>query len=151
MNTLKLKVLLILTNRPLWQHVRQSMLIWIATSFLGSAFLWATGFIGLKLMEVLMLSLVFSAPAVACLIPTLHFVSTINNRGKRIVTSLISLPILCALIIAFFLHITRHYPISQTQLLNLLLPYIFAAHACFFFIARKTILAKAWPKKYSQP
>jgi hypothetical protein len=143
MNTLKMKVLLIIANQNLWLRVRQSLLIWITTSFLGSAFLWATGFIGLKLIEIFMLSLVFSGPAIACLIPILHFVSTIAHRGKRIVTSLISVLILCAVIIAIFLHITRHYPISQAQLLNLLLPYIFFAHVCFFLIARKTILAKA--------
>jgi hypothetical protein len=138
-----MKVLLIIANQRLWQRVRQSLLIWITTSFLGSTFLWTTGFIGLKLIEVFMLSLVFSGPAVACLIPTLYFISTIPYRGKRIVTSLVSIFILCALIIAIFLHVARHYPISQVQLLNLLLPYIFSAHICFFLIARKTILAKA--------
>jgi hypothetical protein len=143
MNTLKMKVLLIIANQSLWGRVRQSMLIWLTTSFLGSVFLWATGFIGLKLVEIFMLSLVFSGPAVVCLIPILGFVSTIHHGSKRIVTSLISLLILCGLVIAIFLYITRHYPLSEGQLLNLLLPYVIAAPICFFLIARKLILAKA--------
>lgn len=137
-----MKVLLILTNQPLWQRVRQSLLIWIATSFLGSVFLWATGFIGLKLVEIMMLSLVFSGPAVACLIPTLYFISSISDRSKRIITSLISVLALCVLVIAIFLYIIRHYPITEDGLLHLLLPYVLAAPACFFLIAHKMILVR---------
>jgi hypothetical protein len=144
MNTLKIKVLLILilTNQQLWQRVRQSLLIWITTNFLGSVFLWTTGFIGLKLFEIMMISLVFSGPAAACLIPTLHFISPIPDRGKRIITSVISMLVLCALVIAIFLHIIGHYPIPEGGLLYLLLPYVFAAPACFFLIAHKMILDK---------
>jgi hypothetical protein len=143
MNTLKMKVLLILANQTLWQRVRQSLLIWVATSFLGSVFLWATGFIGLKLFEIVMLSLVFSGPAVVCLIPTLYFISSISDRGKRIITSLISVLVLCVLVIAIFLHIIRHYPITEGGLLYLLLPYVFTAPACFFLIAHKMILTRS--------
>jgi Flp pilus assembly protein protease CpaA len=132
MNTLKMKVLLILANQTLWQRVRQSLLIWIATSFLGSVFLWATGFIGLKLFEIVMLSLVFSGPAVVCLIPTLYFISSISDRGKRIITSLISVLVLCVFIIAIFLHIIRHYPITESGLLYLLLPYVSQHQLAFF-------------------
>jgi hypothetical protein len=143
MNTLKMKVLLILISQTLWQRVRQSLLIWIATSFVGSVFLWATEFIGLKLFEIVMLSLAFSGPAVVCLIPALYFISFVSDRGKRIITSLISVLVLCVFIIAIFLHIIRHYPITESGLLYLLLPYVLAAPVCFFSVAHKMILARS--------
>lgn len=145
MNTLKIKVLLVLTNITLWRHVRQAFSIWISTSLLASAFLWVTEIIGLRLSEIIIASLVFSAPTVALLVVILYFLSTIQVRMKRIAFAGTAILLTCAFVITAFLYIARHYPLSNIQLISLLCPYVISAEASCFLFARNLIFLKPKP------
>jgi hypothetical protein len=142
MNTLKMKVLLILINTALWQRIRQSLLIWISTSLLGSFFHWTTGISGMHFGQVVILSLVFSTPALICLFPILYFLQSISTLGKRIVFAIASVLLSCIIVIAIFLGITRHYPFEEFQLTYLLLSYVISAELSFFLVAQKLIFSK---------
>ena len=61
MNTLKLKVLLIIANQRLWRSFAKSLLVWIATALVGS--FTVCGFTGTTPNAfVISLSLLFSIP-----------------------------------------------------------------------------------------
>ena len=143
MNTLKLKVLSILIINSFWQRLGQSFCIWTATSFLGATVLWITGMIGLKLSEIFLLSLVLSSPALVCLILLLYILSSINSRRKRIIFSFTAILASSIPVIAIFYKVAKHYPLSEFQMISMMAPYVVAAEASFFLIARKLILTKS--------
>lgn len=98
MNTLKLKVLLILTNAHLWRSVRRSFLIWFFTAVTGCTIVHII-FSQSLIMEAYGMSLLCSSPAIFIAIPVLYFIPRFQSRFMRIGFALCSILATCAAII----------------------------------------------------
>ena len=98
--------------------------------------------IGFKLIEILMVSLVFSIPALVVLVPNFYLFDFITEPRNRIVYAFLSTLALCAVVIGFFINVIYEYPVSEHKLFIGLLPYVLASELSTFFVARKFILKK---------
>jgi hypothetical protein len=123
-------------------NIRSSVVIWFCTAVLGSSFLWISGIIGLKFYEILILSLVFSAPSVFFLIVNLRLLACLPHQPQRIVHAIISIFLVCLVVIRIFLWVIDGYPLETHQIILLLAPYVVAAQVSFLFVARNLILKK---------
>ena len=139
MNTLKMKVLLILFNKRFGAHLLRSVLIWLVTAIVGTcivgiafqvfeavASLWAIG-----------LSLLFSSPAIILALPVLYALPFIENRSARVAFAVISVVVVSMIIIGFVSTFFRG-DFSFTVLM--LSPFIPSALVCLFLIAGKQIM-----------
>ena len=122
--------------------IKRSIGVWLSTALLGSLYLWASETIGLQLYEIVILSLVFSAPATVFLIPNFYLLRGMRKLGQRIGYSFLSVLLLSLLIISLFLLLIKGYPLTRQQLAALILPYIIAAEISFFVVAMKIIIQK---------
>src|SRR5687768_13629565 len=120
--------------------ITRAFLIWLTTSILASLINWLNQTTGLGLPEVILLSLIFSLPALIFLMPVLYLLESIGDQKHRILYSFVSVLTLCLMVVLVFLQITNRFSIDKTTIINLLMPYFFAAEASFFIIARKLIL-----------
>ena len=123
MITLNLKVLLINANRTFGF----TTLVWITTGLAGSLALVPSAVIGLPFYQLLILSLVFSTPAFLVISPALWFQPSFRTKVSRFFY-LVSIAILsCIAVIAFFLFVTKGYPLERGLILSILTPYVISA------------------------
>lgn len=120
--------------------ILKSILIWLSTNLLGSTFHWINETIGLSLLDVTALSLIFSLPALAFLIPNFYVLKAVSGKYKRFAYATLSTLALSLIVTYVFWEFTRDYNFPDGLLIVILLPYMFAAELCFFLIARKVIL-----------
>ena len=128
-------------NNAFLNIICRSLLIWLATSFLASCFHAITETIGLRLDEFMLLSLLFSLPALLFLIPNFYILNIVVGKNNRILYSFISVLMLCLLVVALLLTLANGY-FEKEMLYRLLLPYIVSAEISFFLFTRNVILIK---------
>ena len=134
-----MKVLLKTLKRSA-NHIKRSLGIWLLTGALGSFYLWYSDIIGLPYHEILILSLVFSGPAIMLLIPNFHLLQQLPTMAMRIGYSFLSVLFFCLLIALLFLMLINGYPLERNEIVTLMLPYTVAAEVSFFVVSRKLIL-----------
>jgi hypothetical protein len=118
-----LKVLLKNANRTFGF----TTLVWITTGVTGTAALAPTGVIELPFYQLLILSLVFSTPSFLVISPALWIQPPFPTKFSKFLY-LISIAVLsCIAVIAFFLFVTRGYPLERDLILSLLTPYVISA------------------------
>ena len=123
MFTLNLKVLLKNVNRTFGF----TTLVWITTGLAGTLALIPTGVIGLPFYQLLILSLLFSTPAFLVISPALWFQPVFRTKMLRFFY-LVSIAMLsCIAVIAFFLFVTKGYPLERDLMLSILTPYVTSA------------------------
>ena len=142
MNTLKLKVLLILTNRHLGWSLSRALVVWFFTCLIGSAIHCAV-YATFPLIEAFVLSLIFSSPVLLLVIPTLYLLPSIQSISVRILFSFTSIFIGCALIIGV---VSKAFNLDFEMVSEELFAFIPSAVASYFFIARKQILKSSFLK-----
>ena len=130
MNTLKLKVLLILLNRCLWKSVMQSVLIWLLTCITGCT-IWFALFSEPPKIQAYFLSLAYSSPAIVIAVLVLYFLPFIQSIPVRVVLAIISILATCSLIIGFMGFKSGDYGL----IVLILSPFIFSSIIWFFLIA----------------
>lgn len=139
MNTLKTKVLLILSNRHLHRSVSRAMSIWVATCLSGCLILYAFEFLLFPPVESIILSLLFSSPALLIAIPFLYHLPSLPTILSRIASAAGIILLTSGGVIGFaaiFFHL-RYFEVAEV-----LLPFIPSALVCFVLIARKQIITK---------
>ena len=136
MNTLKMKVLLIIANNHLWQSVRHAFLIWFVTGIIGCTFVYVLES-AIPPWESYVLSLLFSSPAIMLAVLVLYFLPSFLTIRARIGFAMIGILSACLIIIGL-VSIVFRIPYSVVTIT--LLPFIPSATFCFFFIARKQFL-----------
>lgn len=138
-----MKVLLILSNRHLFRAVGQAILVWLSANLAGCAILCVLGFFLLQspgeFIQGLVLSLIFSSPAVLIAAWVLYTLPSFNNIFKRTTLSLVSILITSALIIWI---VAVVFDLGYIAVAQVLYPFTLSAIACFFFIARKQIITR---------
>lgn len=130
-------------------YLTLSMLTWLSTNALGASIIAVNKLFGLGFAETLIVSLLFSAPAVFGLIACCYHLRTIRNRRKRITWALlengaiVALIVICFLILAWrfneFKYFLRYYPNSLSDYFILIVPFAVSAPLCFLLIANKLI------------
>lgn len=137
MSTLKMKVLLILSNRYLHRAVWQALMIWITTCLGGCVTLYAFEFLMFPPLKAFVLSLIFSSPALLVAIPFLYHLTAIQDMLTRI-TSAISIILFTSGAIVGF--VAMFFNLRYSDVAKSLLFFIPSALVCFFLIAWKQIL-----------
>lgn len=139
MNTLKMKVLLIMSNRHLHRSVGQSILIWIITCLGGCMTLYASGVLLFPPVKSIFLSLLFSSPALLIAIPFLYHLTALPSILSRIASSigviLCTSAVITGLVAELFK--LRYFEVAET--LIIFVPF---ALTSFFLIARKQVQSK---------
>ncbi|HEY0741137.1 MAG TPA: hypothetical protein VGD40_06725 [Chryseosolibacter sp.] len=123
MSTLNLKVLLNIASRSLGATV----IIWLVTSFFGTAALAPTDVIGIPFYQILILSLVFSTPAFFIIAPALILRPALRTRLVKYVYVASVAILSCVAVIGFFLVVTNGYPLEVDVTLRILTPYVITA------------------------
>jgi hypothetical protein len=138
MNTLKMKVLLILSDRYLHRSISRAVFIWVATCIVGCLVLYALEFLVFPPVESIILSLIFSSPALVIAIPFLYHLSSFPTILSRMVSAtgiiLLTSGGIIGLVAMFFE--LRYFEVAEA-----LLPFIPSALVCFSLIARKQIIS----------
>lgn len=142
MNTLKTKVLLLLSNRHLFRSVGKALMIWLSANLAGCAILCTLGFFflqsPLEFIQGFVLSLIFSSPAVVIAARVLYMLHSFNTIFKRTILSTVSILVTSAIIIWL---VAAVFHLEFTAAARVLYPFTLSAITCFFFIAWKQITA----------
>jgi hypothetical protein len=120
----------------------RSLLIWAATCIMASCFHGISENIDLNPVDVTILSLLFSLPALFFLIPNFYLLNSVIGKNNRIIYAIISILMLCLVVVVVFLIFTDGYSFEKGMLFRLLLPYILSAEISFFLFAGRFILVK---------
>lgn len=139
MNTLKMKVLLILSNRHLHRAVSQAMITWIATCIVGCLVLYTFDLPVLMPTESIVLSLIFSSPALLIAIPFLYHLTSLPTVLSRIASAVAIILITSGGIIGL---VAVFFDLRYIEVAEALLAFIPSALICFALIARKQLLSK---------
>jgi hypothetical protein len=139
MNTLKMKVLLFLSNRYLHRSVSRAVFIWAATCIAGCLILYAFEFLVFPPAESILLSLVFSSPALLIAIPFLYHLPSLPTVISRIASAAGIILLTSAGVIGF---VAMFFNVRYFEVAEALLPFIPTALVCFGLIARKQIASK---------
>lgn len=131
MNTLKMKVLLIMINRHLWWSVGRAFLIWITTAVLGSFIL--TGPDPFGMMIFTMIGLLYTSPACIVAIPVIYFLPRIQSRIFRAVFCALAILSVSLITIAVY---SIAYNMSFTEVMKDAFPFIIAAVFSVFLMLR---------------
>jgi hypothetical protein len=147
MNTLKMKVLLILSNRYLFRATGKAILVWLSANLMGCAILYGLGFFFLQspvdFITALILSLIFSSPAVLIAAWVVYVLPSFSNIFKRTLLSLASILATSAFIIWI---VAEVFGLEYIEVARVLYPFTLAAIACFFLIVRKQITSTVYFK-----
>lgn len=136
-----MKVLLFITNTHLWRSVGRALLIWLITGILGCLIFYGVDSRLLPLVKSIILSLVFSSPAVVIAVPLLYHLYRLPSLWLRLLVSLATILIVSACIIAI---VSIVFSLYYTEVAEALLPFIPAAFVCFLLVAHKQ-LTKSYP------
>lgn len=141
MNTLKMKVLLMLSNRYLHRSVWRAILVWFTTNLAGCTLLRLLGFFFLQsdvdFVSGLILSLIFSSPALFIAAWVIYKLPEFSTWRKRISVSLLAILLTSASIIAF---VAQFFQLPYPEVASVLYPFTLSAIAIFFLINRKQIV-----------
>jgi hypothetical protein len=139
MNTLKMKVLLILINKQFGNYLFRSALIWFATGIVGTLIV-GIGFQVFDIISTLWaigLSLAFSSPAIILALPVFYTLPFIENQFARVAFAVAAVVIVCMIIIGVA---STFFTESFSFAALMLYPFIPSALVCFFLISGKQIL-----------
>lgn len=140
MNTFKMKVLLIMSNRYLFRAVGKAIMVWLSANLAGCAILWALGFFFLQspvdFIAGLILSLIFSSPAVVIAAWVVYALPSVNSIFRRTLLSLVSIAATSGIIIGI---VAAFFQLNYIEVAVVLYPFTLSAIVCFFLIARKQI------------
>ncbi len=142
MNTLKMKVLLMMSDRYLYRAVRQALLIWISTCIGGCAVLYSTELLMFPPATSIILSLIFSSPALLVAVPFLYHLSSFPTVLSRIASATGLILFTSAGVIGF---VSVFFNLRYAEVAETLLLFIPTAFACFILIAWKQ-LTKSYVK-----
>jgi hypothetical protein len=138
MNTLKLKVLLLFSNKHLGWSISRSLLIWIFTCFTGSA-IHCGLYNAFPLPQAFVLSLLFSSPVLLLAMPTLYALPFLPSISSRLGISSTVILVACSTIIGF---VSIFFNLPFEAVAVELFPFLPAAMACYYIITRKQLLKK---------
>jgi hypothetical protein len=139
MNTLKMKVLLILSNHQFWKQLLRSSLIWFVTGIMGTLIV-GTVFHVFEIFNTALafgLSLLFSSPAIILALPVLYALPSIENRFARLAFVTTAVLTVSTIIIGV-VSVVFGENFSFTALM--LSPFIPSALVCLFLISGKQIM-----------
>lgn len=139
MNTLKMKVLLFFSNHYLHRAFGQAMLIWIITCLGGCVVLYWLEGLPLPPILSILLSLLFSSPALLIATSFLYHLTSLSTRLIRVFSAIALILLTSAAITALvtiFFHL-RFYDVAETLLI-----FIPFALVSFFLVARKQVQSK---------
>ena len=138
MNTLKMKVLLILTNRQLWNSILQALLIWSTTAVAGCTFVYIIELINppFTVWESYALSLVFSSPAILVAATVIYYLPSFSSVPKRITFGVGSILLVSAGIIGL---VSIVFKVEYELVAITLLPFIPSAILGFFLFTGKQL------------
>lgn len=131
-----MKVLLILTNIHLWRSAGRALIIWCATALVGCLILYRTGSLPFPPPHAIILSLIFSSPALVIAVPVLYYLHTFSSAMLRIVFSTGAILLACGLIVGI---VSVVFSLQFGEVLYALLPFVPAAILSFFLISYKQI------------
>ena len=132
-----MKVLLILSNRPLHRSVSQAMLIWIATCLGGCLVLYAFEFLLFPPVESVALSLIFSSPVLLIAVPFLYHLTSLPTVLSRVASAVAIILITSGGVIGL---VALFFNLRYVEVAEALLTFIPSALVCFFLIARKQLV-----------
>jgi hypothetical protein len=142
MNTLKMKVLLILCNRHLFRAIGKALLVWLSANVAGCGILYGLKFFFFQspadFITGMMLSLIFSSPAIIIAAWVLYALPLFSNAIKRTALSLLAILLTSAFIIWI---VATVFQLEYIYVTRVLYPFTLSAIACFFLIARKQIIS----------
>jgi uncharacterized membrane protein len=123
-------------------YLRQSLLIWFFTNLKGTVILWIILPGEIAFHQLMIVSLIFSLPAVVLLLPALYILDFIDGPPKRIAFALISTLSICAVVLMLFLAIVPGFGDHSAVIGRMLLPYVGAAPICFIVVAEVSAVRK---------
>jgi hypothetical protein len=123
-------------------YLRQSLLIWFFTNLKGAVILWIILLQEIAFYQLMIVSLIFSLPAVILLLPTLYILDYIDEPPKRITFALISTLSICAVVLMLFLAIVPGFGNHSAVIGRMLLPYVGAAPICFMIVVEVSAIRK---------
>lgn len=139
MNTLKMKVLLLLSNSRLHRSIGQAVLIWIITCLGGCTALYGLGELSFPYVTSVFLSLFFSSPAVLIATSFLYRLTSFPTVSGRVVSAIGAILFTSAGItglVALCFNL-RYFEVAET--LIIFVPF---ALISFFLTARKQVQSK---------
>jgi hypothetical protein len=139
-------------TQKLFIHAGQSIFVWIITNVIAM-FLYAIApFFKIELDPyvctrcsdimfgyIIVIGLLFSFPVIFFLVPNLYVLSSLETKKKKILYAGISILVLSAVVILFFLNTLGTDGHDLSTVIIFLLPYVFGAEIGFFLIARNII------------
>lgn len=141
MNTLKMKVLLIMTNIHLWRSVGRAFAVWLLAGISGGIILKLISgnsyepFLE-EMLSLCALGLFFSMPALVVAVPVLYFVHRFETTVERVIFSVFSIVLTCTILVIAY-RIIFGLPLSE--LAEMIMPFMFSALSAYFLIMRKAI------------
>jgi hypothetical protein len=138
MNTLKIKVLLIISNNQVHRAVGRGIIIWSLANVTGCLILFGLEPFFLQSIDdfftSLALSLIFSSPAAVLAIPVLYYLPNFRSLVGKITLSVSAIVITSVIINGIVSVVFR---INFVDVASVLYPFTLTAIVSFFFIARK--------------
>jgi hypothetical protein len=142
-----MKVLLILSNRYLFRAVGKAILVWLSANTVGCAILYALEFFFFQspqdFIAGLILSLLFSSPALVIATWVIYALPSLRNILTRTTLSLASILVTSAFIIWI---VAAVFELGYIEVTRVLYPFTLSAITCFFLIARKHITSTIYFK-----
>ena len=141
MNTLKMKVLLIITNTHLYRSLGRALLVWMLACVTGCLALYLLDFFFLssadELLPSILLSLAFSIPALVAAVGVFYFLHLLQGLLRRILFSATTILIISVIVIGI---VAMYFNLPFIEVVKVLYPFVLSAFVYFFLIARKQLL-----------
>lgn len=141
MNTLKMKVLLFLTDFHLFRSVKRAAMVWLLACATGCVTLFLLDYFFLSsaedLLPAIVLSLVFSTPALVVAVLVFYFLHLLPGLFVRILSSTVTMLAISAVIIGI---VSVYFHQSYLEVAKTLYPFVLSACVYFFLIARKQLV-----------
>lgn len=141
MNTLKMKVLLIMADRHLFRSLKRAAIVWLAACVTGCLTLYLLDFFFLPSIEDVLpavaLSLAFSTPGLLAAVIVFYVMHMLPGLFVRIASSTLAMLVTSALIIGL---VSVYFNQSYIEVGKTLYPFVLSAFVYFFLTARKQLL-----------
>lgn len=141
MNTLKMKVLLFLTNAHLFRSIRRAVIVWILACVTGCVTLFLLDFFFLSgvedLLPAVVLSLIFSTPALVVAVVVFYYLHLLPGLFVRIISSTATMLTISAVIVGI---VSVYFNQAYIEVAKTLYPFVLSAFVYFFLIARKQLV-----------
>jgi len=141
MNTLKMKVLLMIANTHLYRSLGRALLVWMLACITGCLALYLLDFFFLssadELLPSIILSLAFSTPALVVAVGAFYFLHLLQGLLRRILFSATTILISSGVVIGI---VSMYFNLPFIEVAKVLYPFVLSAFVYFFLIARKQLL-----------